>query len=251
MVFTAKSRNFAGRNNMASATANKNIRMYPFGMRSGSHWGLLFFMNALQVFGYNGSNVTFSNENGIWVNATEMSKPFGKRPVDWLRLQITLEYIEALFKVRENHFDPNDSHFEKSNFYGFVITERGGANPCTWFHEDVAIEYARWLSPSFAIWCNDRIRDILTSNVSKYPTTTDEAIFYGYEKALEKICRQGKLIKKYSKCINELKSQLDYEKEKREQKRIAMNEKVVEDVKEWILNKAKKGDVKVPTKTKI
>lgn len=35
-----------------------------------------------------------------------MSKPFGKRPVDWLRLQITLEYIEALFKVRENHFDP-------------------------------------------------------------------------------------------------------------------------------------------------
>lgn len=106
MVVTAKSRNFAGRNNMASATANKNIRMYPFGMRSGSHWGLLFFMNALQVFGYNGSNVTFSNENGIWVNATEMSKPFGKRPVDWLRLQITLEYIEALFKVRENHFAP-------------------------------------------------------------------------------------------------------------------------------------------------
>lgn len=43
----------------------------------------LLFMNALQVFSYKGSNVTFSNENGMWVNATEMAKPFGKKPIDW------------------------------------------------------------------------------------------------------------------------------------------------------------------------
>ena len=61
------------------------------------------------------------------------------------------------------------------------------------------------------------------------------------------VLRQGKLIKKYSKCIKELKSQLDYEKEKREQKRIAMNEKVVEDVKEWIESKGISGEIKAST----
>lgn len=57
-------------------------------------------MNALQVFSYKGSNVTFSNENGMWVNATEMAKPFGKKPIDWLRQQSTNEFLETLFKVR-------------------------------------------------------------------------------------------------------------------------------------------------------
>ena len=34
-------------------------------------------------------------------------------------------------------------------------------------HEDVAMEFARWLSPEFAIWCNDRIKELLlTGTVS-------------------------------------------------------------------------------------
>lgn len=28
-------------------------------------------------------------------------------------------------------------------------------------HEDAALEFARWLSPKFAIWCNDRIKELL------------------------------------------------------------------------------------------
>ena len=33
-------------------------------------------------------------------------------------------------------------------------------------HEDVALEFARWLSPAFAIWCNDRIKELLTTGVA-------------------------------------------------------------------------------------
>lgn len=33
-------------------------------------------------------------------------------------------------------------------------------------HEDVAMEFARWLSPAFAIWCNDRIKELLTQGVT-------------------------------------------------------------------------------------
>lgn len=58
-------------------------------MRGGSDWGLLFIMSNLQVFRDNGSNITFSTENGVMVNATEMAKPFGKQAYDWLKTQST------------------------------------------------------------------------------------------------------------------------------------------------------------------
>ena len=35
-------------------------------------------MDKIKVFNYNGSNITFSSENGVMVNATEMARPFGK-----------------------------------------------------------------------------------------------------------------------------------------------------------------------------
>ena len=41
-----------------------------------------------------------------------------------------------------------------------------GDNGGTWMHEDVALEFARWLSPAFAIWCNDRIKELLTTGVT-------------------------------------------------------------------------------------
>lgn len=44
-------------------------------------------------------------------------------------------------------------------------------------HEDVALEFARWLSPAFAIWCNDRIKELLTTGVSTV-RNDDEAIAY-------------------------------------------------------------------------
>lgn len=41
-------------------------------------------------------------------------------------------------------------------------------------HEDVALEFARWLSPAFAIWCNDRIKELLMKGtVSTRTTQTD------------------------------------------------------------------------------
>ena len=64
-----------------------------------------------------------------------MGKPFRKKPIDWLRLPATISFLNTLAKVRKSH----NSDFQP------VITVRG--NPAsgggTWFHEDVAIEYAR------------------------------------------------------------------------------------------------------------
>lgn len=40
-------------------------------------------------------------------------------------------------------------------------------------HEDVALEFARWLSPQFAIWCNDRIKELFKEGVVKAQRTEE------------------------------------------------------------------------------
>lgn len=93
------------------------------------------------------------------VNATEMAKPFGKRPAKWLELPSTKEFLMTLQTIRKS-----------DSFIRTVEGKKGG----TWMHEDVALEFARWLSPAFAIWCNDRIKELLMKGtVSTGNTQTD------------------------------------------------------------------------------
>lgn len=110
-------------------------------------------MNVVK-YEYQGNSISFSNGNGVMVNATNMAKPFGKRPVDWLQNKTTQEFLSVFSKVR------------KSTLADLVQVTQGGAYPGTWMHEDVAIEFARWLSPEFAIWTNDRIKELLTQGVT-------------------------------------------------------------------------------------
>lgn len=107
---------------------------------------------------YEGSNISFLRGEGVMVNATQMAKTFGKKPAEWLRLPSTKEFLEKLSEVRKSHIT-------------LVETVKGffadGRRQGTWFHEDVAIEFARWLSPAFAIWTNDQIKILMTTgNVS-------------------------------------------------------------------------------------
>ena len=85
------------------------------------------------------------------VNATEMARRFNKHPVDWQRLPSTQSLLDTITEVRKSHIG------------NFIVISRGGnARGGTWFHRDIAIEFARWLSPAFAIWCNDRIMELLS-----------------------------------------------------------------------------------------
>lgn len=53
--------------------------------------------NNLIVAEFDGKPVQF--DAVAWFNATHAAKRFGKRPVDWLRLRSTIEYIETLREV--------------------------------------------------------------------------------------------------------------------------------------------------------
>jgi phage antirepressor YoqD-like protein len=123
-------------------------------------------MNNAQVFQYNGNPVTFRTGDATMVNATQMAKPFGdsKRAKNWLILNQTSEFLEVLSKGRNLPLDD------------LVQVTKGGTNPGSWMHEDVAIEFARWLSPQFAIWCNDRIKELIKYGITATPQTIDNIL---------------------------------------------------------------------------
>lgn len=83
------------------------------------------------IFSYNGNDITFKTENGItYVNATEMAKPFKKRPNDYLSLSSVNELINAITRKYGNaDFQP-------------VTIIRGTVNPGTWMCEDLALDFA-------------------------------------------------------------------------------------------------------------
>lgn len=116
-----------------------------------------------KTFSFEGNNVSFRKGNCVMVSATEMAKPFGKQAKDWLKTQSTRDFITALSGRR--NILPSD--------LVVVINGDGGG---TWMHEDVALEFARWLSPMFAIWCNDRIKELLTTGMTAMPGNYLEAL---------------------------------------------------------------------------
>lgn len=124
-------------------------------------------MDNSKTFIYEGSPVTFQIGEATMVNATEMAKPFGKRPVDWLNNQYTKGFLIDLAEVRN------------LTSADLVRVIKGGNDKNaqgTWFHEDVALEFARWLSPQFAIWCNDRIKELMKYGVTATPQTIDSVL---------------------------------------------------------------------------
>ena len=119
----------------------------------------------IQNFNYKGSKISFANGKNVMVNATEMAKSFDKRPAKWLELPSTKEFLAALTAIRKS-----DTALIQTNSGG--INGGGG----TWMHEDVALEFARWLSPAFAIWCNDRIKELLKYGMTATQPTLDEMV---------------------------------------------------------------------------
>lgn len=116
-----------------------------------------------EKFNFNGNEITFQIGNDeVMVNATEMAKPFGKQVFDWRRLPSTIAFMEAIKETK--------------GFSRSLVETVEGRNGGTWIHEDVALEFARWLSPAFAIWCNDRIKELLKIGFTATPQTLENII---------------------------------------------------------------------------
>lgn len=107
-------------------------------------------MEHLTTLSYNSFPISFDvTKTRVMVNATEMAAYFDKQPVHWLNLGHAKDFLNKLAKLRNR------------SLADLVQVTRGGNSPGTWMHRDVAIEFARWLSPEFGIWCNDRIMELM------------------------------------------------------------------------------------------
>lgn len=143
-----------------------------------AHYKRLNIMNNPVVYDYKGSQISFISGENVMINATQMAKPFGKEPKHWLLNQSTRDFIQALSEVRN------------LTSADLVKVTKGGIEQGTWMHEDVALEFARWLNPAFAIWCNDRIKELLKTGVTTI-SNDDEAIAYAMQ-VLNKRLEQAK-----------------------------------------------------------
>lgn len=112
-------------------------------------------MNNVIPFHYKGQSVRFNSEG--WINATDVAKRFGKRPVDWLKQGETKEYLNALAEALTCDAG---SLVETSK----ARSDRGGG---TWFHPKLAVAFARWLDLKFAVWCDLHIDALLRGELSE------------------------------------------------------------------------------------
>lgn len=105
------------------------------------------------------NNVVLRDE-GEFLCLTDMWRAAGsdesKRPVEWLRSASAQEFIEF---IAEN-LKVGNSHVE------LLRVNRGGTEPGTWAHWQLALAYAKYLSPAFHAWCNDVVRKVMQGEIS-------------------------------------------------------------------------------------
>ncbi len=118
---------------------------------------------SIQTFSFNQFSVSFQ-ENG-YLNATAIAEQYDKRVGNYLRNERTQEYITALTERLFNPETRNRATAENQ----LVIIKKGGndkKSQGTWLHPKLAVDFARWLNPKFAVWCDEQIETLLNGKVS-------------------------------------------------------------------------------------
>jgi len=168
-------------------------------------------MNQLtKLFSYQGNQVTFRNAEGTaYVNATQMAKSFNKRPAKYLELPSTKELIEAC--IRKSDTSENQ----------FIVTKMGSSENGggTWLHETIALDFAQWLSVDFKLWCNDRIKELLTVGMTATPQTIENLLDNP-----DMIIQMATQLKELRSANDIAKAQVEEQKKKIEQKDQALIE---------------------------
>jgi len=112
-----------------------------------------------EVFAVNNIEITVDvslllKSEELYFNATDIAKQFGKLPADFLRLQSTKEYIEEIINDSGNGISHNEN---------LIRITQGGKYQGTWLHQELAYEFAGWLSATFRRnlhkWVNSRLKE--------------------------------------------------------------------------------------------
>lgn len=104
------------------------------------------------VFSYQDHPISFrAANNKMMINATQMARSFGVLPAEIMRKADFVRYRQHL--VEKGISESLDSQ---------IFTTRGRNNGATWIEEELAMEFARQLSPEFSQWCNTKVHELMT-----------------------------------------------------------------------------------------
>ena len=124
-------------------------------------------MNSIKTVSFGNFPVSFQN-NG-YLNATVVAAHFNRRVGNYLKSERTQEYIAALAEK----LSVTSKRATEDN--QIVIIKQGGTEQGTWLHPKLAVDFARWLDPKFAVWCDEQIEQILSGSPKlETQTTIDE-----------------------------------------------------------------------------
>lgn len=127
---------------------------------------------------YQGQMFTF-REDGYF-NMTAAARNFGKRIDNFFANSETVDYMEALKNLIPD--------------IPVIKTQRGnGVNPNvgTWGHPKLAVFFARWLSPAFAVFCDAVIDDILNKKATLTIDKPEESFAMQVPKSLPEALRMA------------------------------------------------------------
>lgn len=125
----------------------------------------------LKTVNFDGLPVAFT-ENG-YLNATMIAKHYGKRVQNYLKSERTQDYIRALNEhlseaPKTASVDDDSEAPKRASQNNLVIVQKGNSHEFeqgTWLHPKLAIDFARWLNPRFAVWCDMQIEQMTTGSL--------------------------------------------------------------------------------------
>ncbi|RAJ92203.1 KilA domain-containing protein [Larkinella arboricola] len=99
----------------------------------------------------------------MMVNATEMAKAFGEKPSNYLVTDRAKGIIQAClsFQISGNSEAGNPFNGVNSEENLVRVNYRHG----TWMHRIVALDFAAWLNPNFAVWMYVTVDQLLMGTV--------------------------------------------------------------------------------------
>ena len=111
---------------------------------------------------YLGKEIVFTPDG--WINATQTVKALEAKRLDgFMNSKYFTEYLAAYCKFYDVAYKDVvkkvKGNFKKSDYRNPVITQG------TFLHPDLAILFARWINPEFAVWCDAIIKQILTGEL--------------------------------------------------------------------------------------
>jgi hypothetical protein len=135
-------------------------------------------MTPISILSYQGRPIRL---RGTMLNLTDMWRAAGcpeyRRPIHWLVLEETTRFrthaqthwTDPDGPVSQNIIQDDITRLDPD---GFVATARG-RHGGTWAHWQLALAYARYLSPEFHLWCNTVVRTALVWHGGRSATDHD------------------------------------------------------------------------------